>query len=102
MGNPSIWDFLRKLSLMLCSCFVHDLATRMEIKKLWSEDIVLHTTERFRILCMNRKLIKWPWAGLFEMNIKIEQGSNFVIDNNSCFFFNAYEAQEVSQRSVAR
>ena len=27
--------------------------------------------------------IKWPWAGLFEMNENIEQGSNFIIDNLS-------------------
>ena len=26
------------------------------------------------------------WAELFKMNIKIKQGSNFVLDNERCFF----------------
>ena len=36
--------------------------------------------------------IKWPWAGPFEMNVKIEQGSNFVVQNDSRLFFDAQEA----------
>ena len=27
-----------------------------------------------------------PWAELLEMNVKIEQGYNFVVDNESRFF----------------
>ena len=41
---------------------------------------------------MNRKSIEWTWAEPFEMNIKIEQGSNFVVDNDSRLFFDAQEA----------
>ena len=32
---------------------------------------------------------KWTWAEPFEKNVKIEQGSNFVVHNKSHFFFNA-------------
>ena len=35
------------------------------------------------ILRVNRKLIKWTWAGLFEMNTKIEQGLNFIVHSDS-------------------
>ena len=41
----------------------------------------------FCILCVNQKSIKWTWAEPFEMNVKIiEQGSNFVTDNERRFF----------------
>ena len=32
---------------------------------------------RFRILCIYWKSIKWTWVEPFEMNAKIERGSNF-------------------------
>ena len=35
----------------------------------------------FRILRVTRKSIKWTWAELFEINVKIEQGLNFVVDD---------------------
>ena len=57
---------------------------------------------RFRILCMNQKSIKWTWAEPFEMNVKIEQGLNFVVDNDSRLFFDAQEAKKVSERTVVR
>ena len=41
---------------------------------------------------MNRKSIKWTWAESFEMNAKVELVLNFVIDNESRFFFDAQEA----------
>ena len=44
---------------------------------------------RFRILCVNQKSIKWPWAEPFEMNVKIEQRSDFVVDNSRQLFFDA-------------
>ena len=47
---------------------------------------------RFYTLRVNQKSIKWPWAGTFEMNVKIEQGLNFVIQNDSQLFFEAQEA----------
>ena len=43
--------------------------------------------------------IKWPWAKLFEMNVKIEQGSDFVYDRCQ-LFFDAQEANKVSERTV--
>ena len=49
----------------------------------------------FRILRMNQKSIKWTWAETFEMNVKIEQGSNFVIHNDSRLFFDAQETKKV-------
>ena len=36
--------------------------------------------------------IKWTWAELFEMNVKIEQELNFI-DNDCQLFFNAQEAK---------
>ena len=42
--------------------------------------------------CVNQKSIKWPWAGPFEMNVKIEQGSIFGVHNDSQLFFDAQEA----------
>ena len=41
--------------------------------------------------------IKWPcMGGPFEMNVKIEQGSNLVVDNDSQLFFDAQQAKKVS------
>ena len=51
-----------------------------------------HSESRFRILRVIQKSIKWPWAGPFEMNVKIEQELNFVIQNDSRLFFDAQEA----------
>ena len=57
---------------------------------------------RFRILRVNRKSIKWTWVEPFERSVKIEQGSNFVVDNDSGLFFDAQEAKKVSKRTVVR
>ena len=57
---------------------------------------------RFRILRENWKSIKWAWAEPFEMNVKIEQGSNFDTGNDSPFFFDAQKAKKVSKRTVVR
>ena len=56
----------------------------------------------FRILRVNQKSIKWTWVELFEMNKKIEQGSNFVVGNGSRLFFDAQEAKKVSKHTVVR
>ena len=47
-------------------------------------------------------IIKWPWAEPFEMNVKIEQRSDFVVDNGRRLFFNAQEAKKVSEHTVVR
>lgn len=46
-----------------------------------------HKWRYFGVLCMNRKSIKWAIVEVLEKNVKIEQGSNFVIDNESHFFY---------------
>ena len=38
------------------------------------------------------KKIKWPWAGLLQMNVKIEQGLIFIVQNDSRLFFDVQEA----------
>ena len=48
---------------------------------------------RFRIL-------RLTWAEPFEMNVKIEQGLNFVVHNDSRLFLDAQEAKKVSERTV--
>ena len=47
-----------------------------------------------------KKKIKWTWAEPFEMNVKIEQELNFVVDNDRRLFLDAQEAKEVSERTV--
>ena len=37
---------------------------------------------------------------LFEMNVKIEQELNFVVDNDSRLFFDAQGAKKVSEHTV--
>ena len=45
--------------------------------------------------------IKWTcWAEPFEMNVKIEQELNFVVDNDSRLFLDAQEAKKVSEHTV--
>ena len=44
------------------------------------------------------KPVKWTRAELFEMNVKIEQGSDFDVDNR--LFFDAQEAKKVSEGTV--
>ena len=50
---------------------------------------------------VTRKSIKCTWAEPFEMNVKIEQELNFVV-NNSRLFLDAQEAKKVSERTVDR
>ena len=51
---------------------------------------------------VTRKSIKWIWAEPFEMNVKIEQELNFIVDNDSRLFLDAQEAKKVSERTVDR
>ena len=57
--------------------FVCDRTTPPIIEKLRSKGVAMHA---YGILCMTRKSIKWTWAEPFEMNVKIEQELNFVVD----------------------
>ena len=66
--------------------FVCDRATPPIIEKLWSKGVC----------------IKWTWAEPFEMKVKIEQGSNFIVGNDSRLFFSAQEAKKVSERTVVQ
>ena len=54
------------------------------------------------VLCVTRKLIKWTWVELFEINVNIEQELNFVVDNDSRLLLDAQEAKKVSERTVVR
>ena len=57
---------------------------------------------RFRILHVTRKSIKWTWAEPFEINVKIEQELNFVVDNDSRLFLDAQEAKKMSEHTAVR
>ena len=57
---------------------------------------------RFCMLRVTQKSIKWTWAESFEMNVKIEQELNFVVDNDSRLFLDAQEAKKVSERTLVR
>ena len=73
--------------------FVCDRATPPVIKKLRSKDVAMNAYGvSAYYLCVNRKSFKFPWAEPFEMNVKIEQGSNFVVHTDSRKFFDAQEA----------
>ena len=63
--------------------FVCDRATPPTIKKLRSKGVAMHAYG----VSVYRKSIKWTWVEPFEMNVKIERGSNFDLDNESRFFF---------------
>ena len=56
----------------------------------------------FPYTSVNPKSIKWTWAEPFEMNVKIEQGSDFDVDNDRRLFLYAQEAKKVSERTVVR
>ena len=51
---------------------------------------------------VTRKSIKWTWAEPFEINVKIEQELNFVVNNDRRLFLDAQEAKKVSERTVDR
>ena len=54
---------------------------------------------RFCILRINWKSIKWPWAEAFEMKVKIEQKSDFGVDNGRRLF-DAQETKKVSKLTI--
>ena len=60
-----------------------------------------HTpNNRLRILSMTRKSIKRTWAEPFEMNVKVEEELNFIVDNDSRLFLDAQEPKKVSEHTV--
>ena len=63
---------------------------------------LLCTRMAFPHTSVTRKSIKWTWAEPFEMNVKIEQELNFVVDNDRRLFLDAQEAKKVSERTVDR
>ena len=68
--------------------FVCDRTTHPTIEKLQSKHVAMYTYG----VSVYWKSIKWIWVEPFEMNVKIEQGLNFILDNESHFFFDALEA----------
>ena len=79
-------------------CFVCDCATPPIIDGL---KVLLCTRMAFPHTTMSRKSIKWTRAEPFEMNVKIEQELNFVVDD-SRWFLDAQEAKKVSEHTVDR
>ena len=82
--------------------FVCNHATPLKNREIAVQRRCYACVWRFHILHVNWKSIKWTWVELFKMNIKNEQGLNFVIGNDSRLFFNAQEAKKVSKHTVAR
>ena len=83
--------------------FVCDHATPPIIEKLRSKGVAMHTyAVSACIVRVTRKSIKWTWAEPFEMNVKIEQELNFVVDNHRRLFLDAQEAKKVSECTVVR
>ena len=74
--------------------FVCDRATSPIIEKLRSKDVAMHAYG-VPHTTVTWKSIKWTWAEPFEMNVKIEQELNFVVDDSQ-LFFDAQEAKKVS------
>ena len=68
--------------------FVHDLATHIEIKKLRSEGVAMYVYSISVYYARTRNQLNGH-GGLFKINTRIEQGSNFVVDNKSRLFFSA-------------
>ena len=113
LGKPSVWDFFLKIEFdawLISSTiepslrpivrfvveiqrFVCDRATA-PIEKLRSKGIAMHAYGVSAYLRVTRKSIKWTWAVPFEMNIKIEQELNFVVDIDSQLFLDAQEAKK--------
>ena len=82
-----IMHFVVKIQPFVCDCALHPI-----IEKLRTKGVAMYTYGVFLILRVNQKSIKWPWAGPFQMKVKIEQGLNFVVQNDSRVFFDAQEA----------
>ena len=72
--------------------FVCDRATPPIIEKLQPKGVAMHA---YGISAY----YAWTWAEPFEMNVKIEQELNFVVDD-SRLFLDAQEAKKVSERTV--
>ena len=49
----------------------------------------MHAYSVFVYYAQKNKTIKWTWVELFGMIAKVELVSNFIVNNESCFFFDA-------------
>ena len=81
--------------------FVCDRATPRNNREITVQRRCYARVWRFRILRVTRKSITWTWAESFEMNVKIEQELNFVVDD-SRLFQDAQVAKKVSEHTVVR
>ena len=68
-------------------CFVCDRATLPIIEKLQSKGIAMHAYGVSVYYTYNGSQLKWTWLELFETNAKIDRGSNFALNNETCFFY---------------
>ena len=80
-------------------CFACDCAKPSIIDKLRFKGVAMHA---YGVFAYYPKSIKWTWVEQFEMNVKIEQELNFVVDNDSRLFLDAQEAKKVSERTIVR
>ena len=67
--------FAMELGHFVCNC-----ATPTIIEKLQSKGVAMHAYD-ISVYRIGWKSIKWTWAELFK--IKIEQGSNFIVNNEA-------------------
>ena len=67
--------------------FVYDRATRIENKKLWSKGVAMYAYSiSVYYARTGSQLIGLGWS-CSKMNAKVKLVVNFVINNESCFFF---------------
>ena len=95
MGKPAIWDFFVEVEFDASMISSTIELTRVQVLDRSCYACVWH----FCILRVTRKSIKWTWVELFEMNVKIEQELNFVVDDSQ-LFLDAQEAIKVSECRV--
>ena len=70
----------------LYECFWGNLVIYTPTQLVGTLKALLCTRMAFPYTSVNRKSIKWTWAEPFEMNVKIEQGSDFDVDNGQRLF----------------
>ena len=78
------------------------IAPHPQQSRNYGRKALLCTRKAFPHTTLTRKSIKWRWAEPFEMNVKIEQELNFVVDKDRRLFLDAQEAKKVSERTVDR
>ena len=73
------------VSDQLCALLSRYSALFVIVRQLrnYGPKALLCTRMAFHILLVTWKSIKWTWAEPFEMNVKMEQELNFIVDDDS-------------------